>query len=371
MVPVGQDKRTEVRDAFRGLYLADRAKGEAKELPHYKGLFPGFWDVVAEEYEKFRAAEPPSSAAEATVQAEGPLPPTDHEERIGPYRLVKELGRGGMGVVYLAEDTRIKRRVALKVLSPQFASSTHLLMRFRREAEVASRIDHPGICAVYEADVDREVPYIAMRLVDGQTLQQWIAISKNPTGEVSAGEAPHTVTALPGGKADDAPAPTPADSRASKDSKTSTASSTQKRKEIVRVIHLMEKIARALHVAHEAGLIHRDIKPGNIMVTGEGEPVLLDFGLARADDEESHQLTQTGSLMGTPAYMSPEQLRITLASLLLQFCKDAPSLSIQPGGEQGNVVRSIGELVGPGGLTDVLLKPVHRRPPCPVVRRDQ
>ncbi len=246
-----QAEREGVREAFRKLYLADREKGEAKDLSHYKGLFPGFWDIVGDEFYliKAEATRPAEGRDGRTVDAPPPVPvvvealpasATPKAEVIGPYRLVKELGRGGMGVVYLAEDTRIKRRVALKILSPQFASSSHLLMRFRREAEVASRIDHPGICAVYDADVDGEVPYIAMRLVDGQTLQQWIAVSKNPTGEMPAGTAPHTVTRLPGGPPEEAPTAPPGDAKDGKDREDAARTGgLRKWDEILRVLHLV------------------------------------------------------------------------------------------------------------------------------------
>ena len=176
------------------------------------------------------------------------------------------------------------------------ALSDKVIQRFRREAEVASRLDHPGICAVYDAGVTAGIPYIAMRFVEGQTLADSIKLGRSSL-----------VTAPTGGdliefEDDAAAAPEPALSTES-----SSVTTTRKRSEILAIVAIVEKAARALHAAHEAGIIHRDIKPGNIMVTPAGEPVILDFGLA-SDEANDLSLTQTGDLFGTPAYMSPEQL---------------------------------------------------------------
>ena len=172
------------------------------------------------------------------------------------------------------------------------------LARFRREAEAASRLDHPGICAVYEAGLDGNVPYIAMRFVEGESLAAKIASAKSQ-GEASTDTsfvhlADVEVPAGSPGRPGTDPSPTP--------------SGPTTRAEIMRIVQLIEKVARALHAAHEAGVLHRDMKPGNVMVTPEGEAVIMDFGLAYLEDEQLPTLTQTGEFFGTPAYMSPEQL---------------------------------------------------------------
>ena len=196
-------------------------------------------------------------------------------ETIGPYQPLKEIGRGGQAVVYLAEDLRLHRPVALKILDGLGPLSETMMSRFRREAEVASKLDHPGICSVYDAGVKDGVPYIAMRFVAGESLADRIEAAKTgPEGGNDRSLSVGSVTKI----------------------------------EINRVLEIMEKAARALHAAHEAGIVHRDIKPGNIMVTPQGEPVLLDFGLAGDEDGGLMTLTATGDMLGTPAYMSPEQL---------------------------------------------------------------
>ena len=227
------------------------------------------------------------------------LSTAERYEPIGPYQPLQELGRGGQGLVYLAEDMRLHRPVALKILKGFGALSEEVVRRFTREAVVASRLDHAGICAVYDAGVEQGLPYMAMRYVEGETLARKIAAARaanRPEGAASfvdlstAGDpvaedtAPISgATALPTG-------------------------GTNTRAEVMRVVALLEKAARALHFAHEAGILHRDMKPGNIMVTPAGEPVLLDFGLAGDLAGDLSVFTRTGELFGTPAYMSPEQL---------------------------------------------------------------
>ena len=174
--------------------------------------------------------------------------------------MFRELGRGGQGTVFLAEDPRLGRRVALKVLTGARWADDDLRQRFLREAEVVSRLDHPSLCTVYEAGEEEGVPFIAMRYVEGETLARQIARNSQPPKNCGP------------------------------------------------VVALVEQIARALHHAHEAGIIHRDIKPANIMVDREGNPVVLDFGLAKALDSDMPSLTRTGDVLGTPAYMAPESL---------------------------------------------------------------
>jgi tetratricopeptide (TPR) repeat protein len=183
-------------------------------------------------------------------------------ERLGSYRLLHEIGRGGQAVVWLAEDTRLGRRVALKILPALGPGSEAVLRRFQREAEVTSKLEHPAICPIYEADIAGGVPFLAMRFVDGETLARRVA---RCSGGPVLGDWNATAT-------------------------------------------FFARAARALHAAHEAGVLHRDIKPANVMVTPAGDPVLLDFGLARSDGEDVGSLSRSGDNSGTPTYMSPEQM---------------------------------------------------------------
>lgn len=173
------------------------------------------------------------------------------------YRIVRPLGKGGMGTVYLAQDTRLNRQVALKVC--HLADSPHALARFRREAQAAASLRHPGLCPVYDYDVHDGIPYFTMALIDGPSLDKWIAKRGGLTPREAAG--------------------------------------------------LTRKLAIALQAAHAKGVIHRDLKPSNVALEN-GEPVVLDFGLARHSEVNTAEsrLTKAGSILGTPTYMSPEQV---------------------------------------------------------------
>jgi hypothetical protein len=185
---------------------------------------------------------------------------------VGPYAIVRELGRGGMGRVYLATDSRLGRTVALKALAPDLLRDPAQRERLRREARAAASLSHPGICTVYALDdVDGEL-YIATEVVDGQTLRDEIASGAHRSRDVLA-------TAL--------------------------------------------ELATALAAAHAAGVVHRDLKPENVMRTRDGRLKILDFGLARIEPARSAAgvltagappVTRAGIVAGTPAYMAPEQI---------------------------------------------------------------
>ncbi|MAG58362.1 MAG: hypothetical protein CMJ83_18905 [Planctomycetes bacterium] len=189
--------------------------------------------------------------------------PSDYGER---FEILRELGRGGQGVVYLARDRTLGREVALKVFTTVGADSRRVRARFEREVELASRIDHPGLCRVYEGKWDTSAPYVVMRYVDGELLSRRIERQRRE-----------------GARAD-------------------TAGERQA------LLGLFEAAARALHAAHAAGIVHRDVKPGNIMVTPQGRPVVLDFGMALAEESGLADGSRSAHARGTPAYLSPEQL---------------------------------------------------------------
>lgn len=239
-----------VTAAFLARYLADREGQGVRPLEAYQALFPGHAARIAAEFERLQVGEPTAGHVEG--------------ERIGGYRILSELGRGGQGVVYLAHDEKLHRKVALKVLPGAFGL-TVARQRLLREAQAASRLDDPGICTVYDAGESSGVAYIAMRYVEGESLMARIA--REQAASVDRGESSR-VRAL---------------------------------------LTMFVQAARSLHQAHERGLVHRDIKPSNLMLDRAGSAVVLDFGLAHVDDDPAGTLAGDGQI-GTPAYMSPEQL---------------------------------------------------------------
>ena len=184
-------------------------------------------------------------------------------EMLGHYRIISKIASGGMGEVFLAADTKLGRNVALKTLSPVFQGDEEFLKRFRNEARAAAALNHPHVATVYSVEEANGHTFIAMEYIEGKTLQDLI-----PDGGV----------------------------------------------DVETFVTWFVPVARALEHAHSRGVIHRDIKPGNIMVTNDGIVKILDFGLAyfgrpvdRAADSLVTDLTQPGQILGTPAYMSPEQ----------------------------------------------------------------
>jgi hypothetical protein len=177
----------------------------------------------------------------------------------GAYELLEEVARGGMGIVFRARQTQISRVVALKVMAAGQFASPDFVKRFRMEAEAVASLDHPNIVPIYEVGECENQPFFSMRLVEGGSLAQRISSSRAPLSDRQAAE-------------------------------------------------LITKLARAVHYAHQRGLLHRDIKPGNVLLDAEGQPHLTDFGLAKLVEKES-TLTRTVAMLGTPSYMSPEQAR--------------------------------------------------------------
>jgi eukaryotic-like serine/threonine-protein kinase len=189
---------------------------------------------------------------------------TQHEQRkkrvlADRYEIDTVLGQGGMAKVFLGTDRVLGRTVAVKVLSPQFAGDDNFVSRFRREAQSAAGLNHPNIVSVYDTGNQNDVHYIVMEYIEGRTLR-----------DVIREEGPLHPQ---------------------------------------RAIEVGEALARALAAAHEAGLVHRDVKPGNIMFTRDGEVKVTDFGIARTSSGDT--LTQTAAVLGTASYLSPEQAQGT------------------------------------------------------------
>ena len=214
-------------------------------------------------------------------------------KRLGDFEIVRELGRGGMGIVYEAQQLSLNRRVALKVMNAPLGLTPQGVLRFRREAEAAAKLHHTNIVPVYASGDEAGVPYYAMELIDGPSLDRVIrqlrhgaAETPSPTGTASTGPFSEGNSSTP----------TPGHS-----SHLSTDS-----QYFDRVARLCAGVADGLEHAHKNGVIHRDMKPSNLLVATDGRLTINDFGLARVLEQPG--MTITGEFVGTPAYMSPEQI---------------------------------------------------------------
>ncbi|MDZ4687782.1 MAG: serine/threonine-protein kinase [Planctomycetaceae bacterium] len=179
--------------------------------------------------------------------------------QLGDFRIVKKLGQGGMGEVFLAHQISLDRPAALKVLAKHLTEKADFVKRFYREARAMAKIDHPNAVRVFAVDEAEGVYFVAMELVDGKSMQDWL----NQLEKLSVGDA----------------------------------------------VHVTLRAAEALETAHRMNMVHRDVKPDNIMLTSRGQVKVSDFGLAKALDDEEMSMTQSGTGLGTPYYMAPEQAR--------------------------------------------------------------
>ena len=228
--------------------------------------------------DRTRTAPADTHSEEPAVEPSAPLdflaPPQQPDElgRLGPYRVLAEIGRGGMGVVFRADEPQLRRLVALKVMLPRYAANPVAKERFLREARAAAKVEHDHVVPVYRVEEGDGTPWLAMPLLQGTTLHAVLAAGRPP---------------------------------------------------VVEAVRVGREVAEGLAAAHGQGLIHHDIKPANVWLEGPRRRVkILDFGLARAvgeedagptaadvDPETAGGLTRTGAVIGTPAYMSPEQSR--------------------------------------------------------------
>jgi serine/threonine protein kinase len=259
------DRALDLRGDEREGVLAEACGGDADLRREVESLLAAHDDAGT-----FLQSPAVEVAARKIVANEACPPATQLIGReLANYKIISLLGRGGMGEVYLAEDKRLRRKVALKLLPVQFTNDTERVRRFEREAAAASAINHPNIVTIHEIGQIEQIHYLVTELVAGETLRQRL---------------------------------------------------TQGRVEVMAALEVGAQVASALEVAHEAGIIHRDIKPENVMVRPDGLVKVLDFGLAKLterpagmDDSQAEMLARSdsasGLVMGTPQYMSPEQAR--------------------------------------------------------------
>jgi serine/threonine-protein kinase len=235
--------------------------GETPSLQEYLGRLPRHAEALRRRWPDFCMAHPELSpragdttASEQVTPSPGPSPAPPRFLAPG-FEVIRELGRGGMGVVYEARQVALNRVVALKVLNAHPLEAEHLLARFQTEIEAVARLDHPGVARLYDAGEDGGLVFFWMELVPGGSLAA--RLRRGPLGIREAAE-------------------------------------------------LVHRLALAVEHAHEKGVLHRDLKPANVLLAADGTPKVSDFGLAKLLDADDG-LTHTGAVLGTPCYMAPEQ----------------------------------------------------------------
>ncbi|QEH32153.1 Serine/threonine-protein kinase PrkC [Aquisphaera giovannonii] len=296
-------------EEYSRLLRRGRRPGRAEFLAKYPEIAEALGECL-DGLEMVQAAafdfSPCRSAGEA-VALDGP----EGHGSLGEFRLIREIGRGGMGVVYEAEQVTLGRRVALKVLPGPASMDARHCRRFQMEAQAAGLLHHEHIVPVYAVGEDRGTPYFAMQLIDGPSLARVIE-------ELAASPRPGRAGSAPDADADARPVDDRTDGRAAPSAATAAtprsvhdALARARGREAAR---LGLQAAEALEHAHQLGVIHRDVKPSNLLVDGRGKLWVADFGLARLPGE-GRDLTQTGDLVGTLRYMSPEQARAERAGV--------------------------------------------------------
>ena len=247
-------------------FVDEQIQGMEPDVDAFSKRYPGFEDEIVKRIRKLKRI---NTLFDTIVQADEDDfedAATGHDligRKIGSFEITEMIGRGGMGVVYLAHDTKLDRLVAVKSIPAELQADSNARKRFRREARLLASLNHPNIAVIHDiVEQDESTGYLILEYVPGQTLAEWIARSRLKLREV---------------------------------------------------LSIAQQITEALAAAHEHDVIHRDLKPGNIKITPEGKVKVLDFGLARtlggeAENQQS-TVTEPGRIIGTPTYMSPEQAR--------------------------------------------------------------
>ena len=241
--------------------------------------------------------------------------------QFGDFHIIREIGRGGMGIVYEASQVTLKRRVALKVLSIGLGYSSKAIDRFRREAEAAARLHHTNIVPIHYTGMEKHIPYNVMELVDGPSLDQVIRLMRDQSVSAKQGSTPVASDAT-NRSSPVSECWTDADSpQSDPDIKNASTFSSRAAATVAgssslgtgtgyfdNVARMIGDVADALGHAHGAGVVHRDIKPSNLLLSPDGRLSVTDFGLARLVEQPG--MTMTGEFMGSPLYMSPQQISL-------------------------------------------------------------
>jgi serine/threonine protein kinase len=296
-IPSQRDPFEQVVEAFLARYRA----GERPAVSEYAQLHPEFAEQIRELFPALIMMEEHGPRADCPSE-------TDHSflgRQLGDFELVRELGRGGMGIVYEARQLSLKRKVALKVLSGLLGLTPRSVQRFRREAEAAAKLHHTNIVPVYATGEQGGTHYYAMEMIEGPSLDKILRHLRQNTTPPDKDAASGGGERLSADLA--ATGPYLGENQATPSLQTLSSSSLSSGGHYFdTVARMIADVADALEYANKNGVIHRDIKPSNLLLSPDGRLSINDFGLARVLEQPG--MTMTGEFVGTPAYMSPEQM---------------------------------------------------------------
>jgi tetratricopeptide (TPR) repeat protein len=278
-------------------FVDAQLRGENPNIDEFVKQYPGLEDRIRQRIHNLREIDGLFASLMQPEESDFQDTPAEHDlvgQKLGDFEIVKLIGRGGMGAVFLARQISLDRDVALKVVSDISGARGKSLERFKREAKVLAKISHPNIVPIYEVGEQGPYSYFAMEHIKGVSLDKILTSIRN---------------AKPGDKASDIMRKCLETQAEVYEGKKQTDSGTVAEintSYIVNISKIIVNIASALDYAHKRGILHRDIKPSNILIDSNGTPKLVDFGLARVETQQT--ITISGEFFGTPNYVSPEQI---------------------------------------------------------------
>jgi serine/threonine protein kinase len=313
-MPSSDSSREVVLERLAAEFVERHRQGEHPPLSEYTNRYPDLAADIRDLFPALVQIEKLKPAADTTGEHQLPATPAPTKlERLGEYRILREVGRGGMGVVYEAEQESLGRHVALKILPSSALLNPTYLARFRREAKAAGRLHHTNIVPVFGVGEADGVPFYAMQFIHGEGLDKVLTdvrrLRRPPAnGDAALPSEGSVAHSLLTGQFAPPTVPAPAEPPEQRDpsSGTTRLSASGPEAEYYRsVARIGIQVADALAYAHRQGILHRDVKPSNLLLDLQGMVWVTDFGLAKAEGTE--ELTHTGDIVGTLRFMAPER----------------------------------------------------------------
>ena len=299
MAESSENKHENIVDEALQQFLDAQLQGQEPNIDEFVKSYPGLEHQIRKKIGKIQRIDGLFSCLMQADDSDFGETIAEHDlvgQKLGDFEVLSLIGTGGMGAVFLAKQISLDREVALKVISDISGARSKSLERFKREAKVLAKISHPNIVAIYEVGEQGPYSYFAMEYVQGISLDKILTSIRNTRTNDKASDVMRECLKAQAGIYDDKPS-------GAKDSNGAEIDTDY----IVTVSKMIISMASALGYAHEKGILHRDVKPSNILIDSNGTAKLVDFGLAKAEMQQS--ITVTGEFFGTPSYVSPEQIR--------------------------------------------------------------